>query len=1254
MAEGKITREDIVDDRVLNLGKEYAESLNPAIRANQEWVNSFDEIKQSALEYAKLEKSFKASKNRKNLIALQKEEEKLRKQTADALKAEEAAREKTAKAVKAEQEAQAKAKKVIQEEERIRKQLADAIRSEEKAKQAGLDTERKELQLKRQKERAQKKTKKLTIEEREDLKLLNRNKREAAKMSSTLATEYEKQSVKLIQLKREYKGLAMEEGEASKEAKDLLRDITNLDNKLKKVDSSVGEFQRNVGNYPSALKHAGAAARNLATQMGILGGLDLTFRVLRDAARRVREFDFEMNKLAGIAGTTREELEDVESVIISVAGSSPKTSNEVAKLATSLFSLGKTKEEVKALTPVVNDLSIALNTTSDEAGEFLVQTLNAFGKGAESGEEFADIIANVRTSTALNFQRIRDAMGYVAPTANALNLTLQRTAGIIGTLNDNGIKAARAGRLMNTSFTRLNDRGLGLDEALERINNSQDRLMTSTKLFGAESSTLGLILADNIDKVDAYEKEFDQAGGSLKKLTDEQMKSLDNQIAMLESSWESFILSLENGEGTLSKVFKRSLDILKNMVDGMTELSKSEEQLRDKTYNKILQDRLKYYKSWTNEENKRAVAQKDMKNAQNEQIKLMKEMSRLQSEIDNIWGNSGLEISDYKEDLKEVNKEYQRNKATIEATNQVLSEMNSSDDGNDDSNSEKIEEEARSVAFLKGKIQELKDEQQKLTISDKSRSVQINNKIKAYEKEIDAILGIKEANEETKLSEEELQKFRLEKQITLNNEILKSDKSSFEEKQKELKDRYNNEIELAILNTNEQSNLFDHLSDEEINSIKKTGKASEEIRANLNDRQILALEKFLEKRRQLINESEMSSDQLDVEKIQQEAKTAQNIQQTAMENEIRLENEAFQAKEGVYENEVNAAELRERRIAEIKKKYAEEGLQSQLKAVEQLLANENLSKDKRIQYERQVAEIKRDLSDMSTDNKKSNDKEEISSTYNKTERIVYYSSQMSNAVRDLTNSIFQGKINAIDQEIAKNDEKYNRWLENENLTADQEKEIRDRQEAERQKLEKKKRKEQRKQAILEKTFAALSIGLSTLQATMAALQPPPVGLGAVAGVPLAATIATIGAVQLAAALAKPIPQYMEGTEDHPGGKALVGEVRPEVITEPGKEPYIVDSPSILNLKKGTKVTPSLDEYNQLMRASMLASVDINNNKLNDFKARESFSDNKDVIEKLDSVENTIKNSKTKVYVNQEKQPDFNHELFRLKNISWNS
>ncbi|WP_127846207.1 phage tail tape measure protein [Psychroflexus aestuariivivens] len=1253
MAEGKITREDIVDDRVLNLGKEYAESLNPAIRANQEWVNSFDEIKQSALEYAKLEKSFKASKNRKNLIALQKEEEKLRKQTADALKAEEAAREKTAKAVKAEQEAQAKAKKVIQEEERIRKQLADAIRSEEKAKQAGLDTERKELQLKRQKERAQKKTKKLTIAEREDLKLLNRNKREAAKMSSTLATEYEKQSVKLIQLKREYKGLAMEEGEASKEAKDLLRDITNLDNKLKKVDSSVGEFQRNVGNYPSALKHAGAAARNLATQMGVLGGLDLTFRVLRDATRRVREFDFEMNKLAGIAGTTRKELKDVQSVIISVASSSPKTSNEVAKLATSLFSLGKTKEEVKALTPVVNDLSIALNTTSDEAGEFLVQTLNAFDKSAESGEEFADIIANVRTSTALNFQRIRDAMGYVAPTANALNLTLQRTAGIIGTLNDNGIKAARAGRLMNTSFTRLNDRGLGLDEALERINNSQDRLMTSTKLFGAESSTLGLILADNIDKVDAYEKEFDQAGGSLKKLTDEQMKSLDNQIAMLESSWESFILSLENGEGTLSKVFKRSLDILKNMVDGMTELSKSEEQLRDKTYNKILQDRLKYYKSWTNEENKRAVAQKDMKNAQNEQIKLMKEMSRLQSEIDNKW-NSALEISDYKEDLKEVNKEYQRNKATIEATNQVLSEMNSSDDGNDDSNSEKIEEEARSVAFLKGKIQELKDEQQKLTISDKSRSVQINNKIKAYEDEIDAILGVKEANEETKLSEEELQKFRLERQITLNNELLKSDKSSFEEKQKALQNRYDDEIELAILNTNEQSNLFDHLSDEEINAIKKTGKASEDIRANLNDRQILALEKFLEKRRQLINESENTSDQLDVEKIQQEAKRAQNIQQTAMENEIRLENEAFQAKEGVYENEVNAAELRERRIAEIKKKYAEEGLQTQLKAVEQLLANEELSKDKRIQYERQVAEIKRDLSELSTKNKKEKDKEEVSSVYAKTERIIYYSSQMANAVRDLTNSIFQGRINAIDQEIAKLDEKYNRWLENENLTADQEKEIRDRQEAERQKLEKKKRKEQRKQAILEKSFAALSIGLTTLQATMAALAPPPVGLGPVFGPPLATATATIGAVQLAAALAKPIPQYMEGTEDHPGGKALVGEVRPEVITEPGKEPYIVDSPSILDLKKGTKVTPSLDEYNQLMRASMLASVDINNKKLNDFKARESFSDNKDVIEKLDSVENTIKNNKTKVFVNQEKQPDFNHELFRLKNISWNS
>src|SRR5690606_18277397 len=96
--------------------------------------------------------------------------------------------------------------------------------------------------------------------------------------------------------------------------------------------------------------------------------------------------------------------------------------------------------------------------------------------------------------------------------------------------------------------------------------------------------------------------------------------------------------------------------------------------------------------------------------------------------------------------------------------------------------------------------------------------------------------------------------------------------------------------------------------------------------------------------------------------------------------------------------------------------------------------------------------------------------------------------------------------------------------------------------------------------------------------------------------------------------------YAKGTDNHKGGFALVGEERPEVIQEPNKAPYIVNKATVLNLPKGTKVTPSVEEYERLMRASTLSSVQISNDKMNDFQAIHVFDINKSkIIKKLYSV-----------------------------------
>jgi len=398
--------------------------------------------------------------------------------------------------------------------------------------------------------------------------------KELTRIKLGLVGAYEKESKQLIKLRKEYKDVATSEGVASKEAQRLNKEVTKLDQKLKLVDKSAGQFQRNVGNYPKNFNKATAASVNFGKSLigafGVVAGVQLFARAIGDTFQRIRDFDKELTTLSSILGKNREEISGLEKVIIDVAGASVKTSNEVARLATTLVTLGKTEADIVQLLKPVNDLSIGLSASSEEAGELLIQTLNAFGEGSGSAQKFADIKAKVRTSTALDFQRIKDALGFLAPTANAVGLSLERTSALLGVLVDNGIKASRAGRLLNSSFARLVKEGLTLEGALDRVNRSTDKVKTATELFGTESFSLALILADNRDKVDELTASFEDSKGSLEELTNKQLKSLDARLKILDSTWEKFILSVEKGDGVLARVARGSISFLIKALEQLT------------------------------------------------------------------------------------------------------------------------------------------------------------------------------------------------------------------------------------------------------------------------------------------------------------------------------------------------------------------------------------------------------------------------------------------------------------------------------------------------------------------------------------------------------------------------------------------------------------------------------------------------------------------------------------------------------------
>ncbi len=107
-------------------------------------------------------------------------------------------------------------------------------------------------------------------------------------------------------------------------------------------------------------------------------------------------------------------------------------------------------------------------------------------------------------------------------------------------------------------------------------------------------------------------------------------------------------------------------------------------------------------------------------------------------------------------------------------------------------------------------------------------------------------------------------------------------------------------------------------------------------------------------------------------------------------------------------------------------------------------------------------------------------------------------------------------------------------------------------------LEKKKAALEYKKAVLQKVNSIAEIGIATALGIMQTFAT----LGWPAGIPGAAFVAVMGALQTATALAQPIKAYKEGTKDrpHPGGLAIVDECRYELerLGEGGKDKKVSD------------------------------------------------------------------------------------------------
>jgi len=428
---------------------------------------------------------------------------------------------------------------------------------------------------------------------------INKENREQARLTTAVEGSYEKLSIQLNIARNRYKDLAVAEKSASKEGRELLRDIQKLDRELKQVDRTVGQSFRNVGNYRSAFDGLGQsllAATPFA--LGAAGAVDLLSEGLRKGFEVNRAFTLELAKVQGITGAVGEDFNSLREDALRLGESTQFTAAQVASLQTEFGKLGFATDEILNATEATLNLAIATQSDLAESAAVAGNVIRAFGLDASETARVTDVLTESFTASALDLENFRESIKLVAPISKAANVSLEQTTALLGKLADAGLQGSIAGTSLRNLLTRLTDptselaRELGftvsnsedLVRAFQELQKGNIDLAKATQLTDARSKAAFLTFVNGIQSVEDLTDQLEKAEVSAAQLAATIGDTLDGDVKRLESAFEGILLE----GGVLNEVFREIIqsatdlvNVVKELEDPLSDLNKELSELSE-------------------------------------------------------------------------------------------------------------------------------------------------------------------------------------------------------------------------------------------------------------------------------------------------------------------------------------------------------------------------------------------------------------------------------------------------------------------------------------------------------------------------------------------------------------------------------------------------------------------------------------------------------------------------------------------------
>lgn len=357
-----------------------------------------------------------------------------------------------------------------------------------------------------------------------------------------LATAVREVSKGLIDLDKIVSKITGSTREMGKEADKASKGINKLNKAQKENATNTSKADKaNKGLFSNIGKNLKTIVSFYGAYQLLNGALSLVRLLTVGAVQRFIELESATARVGAVTNSTGEELEKLRKNTLDVAGATTFTAVEIAGLQTELGKLGFTATEIQDSTLSIANAAQALGVGLGDIAQKVGVTLRAFNLDAAQASMVADTLTAAINGSALSFESFGTSIGYVAPIAGQLGITVQETAAAMGVLADSGFQASRIGTGLRKILLEVGNSGGTLKDTLQELKDEQISLTEIQELFGKTAVAQATVLLNNIDTLEKYTGEFGTLGSALQ-ASAKQVDTLKGRIQLLNSALDAFLI----------------------------------------------------------------------------------------------------------------------------------------------------------------------------------------------------------------------------------------------------------------------------------------------------------------------------------------------------------------------------------------------------------------------------------------------------------------------------------------------------------------------------------------------------------------------------------------------------------------------------------------------------------------------------------------------------------------------------------------